>query len=202
MDNLEAIREYVNANSVVIGTTATNLITGTYGALAWIEGAMARIERGENQEDQASAQAEVIQGFQKIRLILGFPADLPDPTIPGRTWLVSWATMDSRIERESTITSMETYAALVVAAPGFILREGQQHVLVRAEDISLDELDMDLTSITLKAAPVRLGRQHCAAWGRPMFWKSRVFYSISAPEQDRITKPARKLASRPKPPEE
>ena len=139
-------------------------------------------EREEARTCMAAWDVRLAEEATELRWLLGgFPGeDLPDPTLPGRTWLVCWPVMRSEVDQNQT--SIQNFAALVVAPPGLILKEGDQHLLCKAEDAGKDALERDHQSITIKAMPVLLSRNQCAKWGRPMHWRGRVLY-LAEPEQ-------------------
>ena len=118
--------------------------------------------------------------LREFHYLLGFPADLPDPTLPDRTWLLSWPEMRSITNDDgAVVNSVETYVALVVGPPGLELKEHEQYSVCKAEDLKLEDQGHDYQSITVKAMPVKLSPKQSEAWGRSMHWKGRVFHVVS-----------------------
>ena len=90
------------------------------------------------------------------------------------------------LRSEAKGTAIQSYAALVIAAPGRVLKESDQFLCCKAEDAG--KPDVDYQSVTIKAMPVLLSRAQCAAWGRSMHWKGRVLYAIEPPEAEKKPK--------------
>ena len=117
--------------------------------------------------------------LSEFHYLLGFPTDLPDPTLPDRTWLLSWDEMRSITSEDGIlVNTLETFVALVVGPPGKELKEHEQYSVCHAEDLKLNDADHDHQSVTIKSMPVKLSPKQCEVWGRPMHWKGRVFHVV------------------------
>jgi hypothetical protein len=148
-------------------------------------------ERAAARELLPEAQSKALHAFQDL---ISFPGDLPDSSIPGRTWLLSWPIMRSRSSAEGAdpTTSLSSFTALAVAAPGQIPKEGDTFLACHVEDMVKEDVDRDYQSVSIKAMPVRLSRDQCLAWAKPMAWKGRLLYLIQPDASDEKPRRSRK----------
>ena len=144
--------------------------------------------RATDAEALKAARAERDSALRKFHCRVGFPTDLPDPTLPGRTWLLNWPEMRPM----GGVTGIQTFSLLVVAAPGQILHEGEQHLICKAADMAKEDVDRHYLEMTIKAQPMRLSNEQRVAWGRGMHWKGLVANIVVPPEAEKATKKPRK----------
>lgn len=135
-----------------------------------------------------TARTERDSALRQFHRRVGFPTDLSDPSLPGRTWLLSWPEM----RPIDGATGIRTFALLVVAAPGQILHEGDQHLICKADDMKKVDVDRHYLEMTIKAQPMRLSNEQRMAWGRGMHWKGLVACIVVPPEAEKATKKPRK----------
>jgi hypothetical protein len=163
-----------------------------------VQGGLTSEMVAENAEDRTAArellpeaQSKALHAFHDL---LGFPTELPDSSIPGRTWLLSWPIMRSRSSAEGAdpTTSLSSFTALAVAAPGQIPKEGDTFLACHVEDMVKEDVDRDYQSVSIKAMPVRLSRDQCLAWAKPMAWKGRLLYLIQPDASDEKPRRSRK----------
>jgi hypothetical protein len=141
-----------------------------------------------NAETLKADRTERDSALRRFHRLVGFPSDLPDPTLPGRTWLLSWPEMRPK----DGGTGIQTFALLVVAAPLQILHEGEQHLICKADDMKKEDVNRHYLEMTIKAQPMRINEEHRVAWGRGMHWKGRVAYIVVPPEAEKVAKKPRR----------
>lgn len=106
--------------------------------------------------------------------LLDMPEEPPgNPTIQGRTWLVSWPLSEPG---EDGGLHFAADAVLIVAPEGMVLQPGTAACLVRAAD--LDDDDAACLSTRLSGDCLLLSEAQRQAWGTGMHLRGRVFWCV------------------------
>lgn len=184
---LRRLDEYLEQSKVLKNRTYGDGVPPVVGQEGWTDQDWEAAEKARTEEVETrrlKAEASRDAALAAVHTMLSFPANLPNPCIVGRTWLVSWPVLRTQRREGEESTGLDTWAALVIAPAGLALKEGDQFYVCKAGDRDKSEDEIDRPYVTVKAIPVLLSRQQCEAWGHGMHWKGRALYALLPDPKD------------------
>jgi len=156
---LRRLDEYLEQSKVLKNRTYGDGVPPVVGQEGWTDQDWEAAEKARTEEVETrrlKAEASRDAALAAVHTMLSFPANLPNPCIVGRTWLVSWPVLRTQRREGEESTGLDTWAALVIAPAGLALKEGDQFYVCKAGDRDKSEDEIDRPYVTVRG----LGPRH------------------------------------------